>query len=179
MIRLALCGNSGVGKDTCSKIILEQFFGLNHVVIRLADPLYAVQNYIYQICGKEKAPDAQDGVLLNFLGKHMRSINPDVLKDCFTKKIRSVQADLILCPDVRPLDIPYIQEAGFIILHIIADPSVALERRKLRGDISLGSHTHSTEVGLSPALYNHEIVNNGTIEEFKSNILSIVNGISL
>jgi dephospho-CoA kinase len=174
--KLALLGNTGVGKDTCVKIIQNRFSHLKLSLIQLAAPLYEAQNAIYQICGKEKGPDVQDGVLLNFLGQHMRLINPYVLKESFLRILEKSQADLIICRDVRPLDVPFVREAGFFIVNIATDPSLCLERRKARGDLSLGASNHKTEVGLSAELYDTQIMNNSTLDNFERETVQFLQG---
>jgi len=175
-IKLALLGTTGVGKDTAVCIINEIFPNLSTQVIRLADPLYEAQNAIYKICNKEKEYYTQDGELLNFLGQHMRKINPQVIQNSFERAIKKISPHihLIICCDVRPLDVPFVRNEGFFILNIIADPMIALERRRLRGDLSLGSVSHSTEEGLASRLYDYQIANNGSLQEFKQKIIKTI-----
>ena len=174
--KLGLLGTTGVGKDTFVQIVKRRFSHLNIQMIRLADPLYAVQKFIYAACGTKKEEHIQDGELLNFLGHHMRKINPDVLKEPFERAIQNSipSFDLIICSDVRPVDVGFVREQGFQIVHISADPKIALERRKKRGDLTLASSLHSTERGLDRSLFDHEISNNGTIELFEESILSFM-----
>lgn len=175
-LKIGLLGTTGVGKDTCCQCIKKLFPNISIQVLRLAQPLYAVQNMVYQICGVEKGGDIQDGALLNFLGKHMRQINPQVLVDAFFDALRKVgtETDLILCPDVRPIDAPSLKKIGFTLIHILADPETALERRKKRGDLTLGQATHETESGLIPEACDAQIVNNGTFEELEGKLRQIL-----
>lgn len=173
-LRLALLGNTGTGKDTCVNIIQKLYPLLRIHSIRLALPLYQAQHAIYTICGKEKDFFAQDGVLLNFLGQHMRTIHPNVIQDSFLRELRlSPQVDMILCPDARPRDLPFIKEAGFFVLHITTDPQLTAERRKKRGDLFLGSATHPTEMGAMPEIDAH-ISNDGTLEEYEQKIAALL-----
>lgn len=173
-LRLALLGNTGTGKDTCVNIIQKLYPLLGIHVIRLALPLYQAQHAIYTICGKEKKFFAQDGVLLNFLGQHMRTIHPNVIQDSFQRELRlSPQVDMIICPDVRPLDLPFIKEEGFFVLHITTDPQLTTDRRKKRGDLFLGSASHPTEIGTFPEVDAH-ISNNGTMDEFEQKIAALL-----
>lgn len=174
--KLALLGNTGVGKDTCVKIIQNRFSHLDLSLIQLAAPLYEAQNAIYQICGEKKDHDVQDGILLNFLGQHMRLINPDVLKESFLKTLEKSQADLIICRDVRPLDVAFVRDAGFFVVNIATDPSLCIERRKARGDLSLGASNHKTEMGLSAELYDAQIMNNSSLDNFEQEIVKFLQG---
>ena len=144
--------------------------------IRLADPLYLAQQAIYKICGKEKDFSTQDGELLNFLGSHMRKINPNVLQEHFSKSLNNITSDidLIICMDVRPKDISFVKKEDFFLVNISAPPTVTLQRRKNRNDLSLGSSHHPTEQGLSPKLIDAHIENNGTLDEFKEKVKFLI-----
>lgn len=172
-LKLGLLGTTGVGKDTCVTIIKDHFQEWSFSPLRLADPLYQAQEAIYKICQKEKDFYSQDGELLNFLGNHMRKINPNVLKESFLTKVQDCDMH-ILCPDIRAVDVPFMRQAGFTIIHIEADPRLTHERRQRRGDLSLGETHHATELGITPSLYDHRLVNNGSLEAFRTNIINLM-----
>lgn len=176
-LRLALLGNTGTGKDTCVKIIRKRYPSIKIHIIWLAAPLYLAQHEIYRICEKEKDFFVQDGVLLNFLGQHMRRIKPDVIESLFLRRLRQAPpADLIICPDVRPLDLPFIKQAGFFILHITANEGLAAERRKQRGDLSLGDSSHPTESGCLTGVDAH-IANEGSVEAYEEKIVRLLDSL--
>lgn len=180
-IKLGLLGTTGVGKDSCVQIIKNIFPGLSIAVVRLADPLYQAQDAIYKICKKTKNFHSQDGELLNFLGSHMRKINPEVLKESFLDTLQSYNSDVhcMICSDVRAIDVPFVRDAGFTIIHIDTDPKIALERRKMRGDISLGKTNHETEKGICPSLYDYQLTNNGSLEQFQKNVVNLISSFGL
>lgn len=176
MAHLALLGNTGTGKDTFVRTIQKRRPALSLNLIRLADPLYQAQHEIYKICKREKEFFSQDGVLLNFLGQHMRRINPNVIRESFLSRLQPApQADLTICPDVRPIDLAFIKQAGFFVLQITADPLVAQERRKKRGDLSLGSSSDPMEppAHLFPEADAH-IANDATLEEYEQRIAELL-----
>jgi cytidine deaminase len=176
ILKLGLLGTTGVGKDTCVNIIKNHFPQLAISIVRLADPLYEAQEAIYKICKTPKDFHSQDGELLNFLGSHMRKINPEVLKQSFLERMLNIDtnAHCIICPDVRALDVPFVRNAGFTIIHIDTDPIIALERRKIRGDVSLGKTNHATEKGICSMLYDHHLTNNGSISTYEENVKSLI-----
>lgn len=175
--KLALLGGPGVGKDTFVQILRKRFPQISLRLIRLAEPLYEVQKFVYRSCSKEISDHVQDGILLNFLGQHMRSINPNVLLDRFAKAVQEIgdQRDLIICSDVRPIDAAFVKKLGFHIVHITANPDIALERRKRRGDFSLGSNSHITEKGILSEMYDTVISNNKSYEEYEMSVLQLLN----
>ncbi|MBI5102395.1 MAG: hypothetical protein HZB33_11240 [Nitrospirae bacterium] len=111
--KLALYGSPGAGKSTTTKILTELCAVKRMEIrrLRLADPLYECQSAIYKIAGKPLSSlYVQDGELLNFLGSHLRKINPSVLLDHFHKKLRDTMLELdqlptsnslIVCDDMR------------------------------------------------------------------------------
>lgn len=175
-MRIALVGNTGVGKSTFVNICKKHFKTLKIKEIRLAKPLYQAQNYIYKICKVQKNPDAQDGVLLNFLGQHMRTINEDVIKIHFIEQLKKMpnNINLIICSDVRPIDVPFVKKQGFSLINIQTDREIALERRLKRGDISLANAQHSTEQQIYGFQPDHIIVNNKSIEDYQNAALGLV-----
>lgn len=170
LLKIGFLGTTGVGKDTCCCCIQKLYPRYVARRIKLAQPLYEAQNFIYRLSGVEKKEEIQDGVLLNFLGKHMRQIDPYVLIRSFEAALHKIDADLILCPDVRPIDAPHLKTMDFSLVHVIADPEISLQRRKKRGDLSLSQPNHETERGLSADSYDYQIVNNGTLEELEGQI---------
>ncbi|MBA2728640.1 MAG: hypothetical protein H0U49_10770 [Parachlamydiaceae bacterium] len=180
-IKIGLLGTTGVGKDSFVQILMKHFPNLSVSLIRLAEPLYQAQDAIYKICKKPKDFHSQDGELLNFLGLHMRKINSEVLKESFIYSLQNCDPNVncIICSDVRAIDVPFVRDAGFIIIHIDADPKITLERRKMRGDVSLGKTNHETEKGICHSLYDHQLTNNESLEEFQVNVKKIISALIL
>lgn len=174
--RLAFLGSTGAGKDTCVNILKTRYPHVSMHVIRLAEPLYQAQDYIYRLCRKEKEYYAQDGSLLNFLGQKMRQINPSVLQASFAQALDNFKpdADITICCDVRPLDVPFVRSEGFFIVHVVTDLAITIQRRESRGDLSLGNSSHITEEGLSEDLYDAQISNNGTLEELEAKLIDLI-----
>jgi len=50
--------------------------GLDVVVLKLADPLYRLQNSFYEIAGLPLVAQAQDQVLLEMIARQLRRITP-------------------------------------------------------------------------------------------------------
>ncbi len=183
--KLALYGSPGAGKSTTTKLLIDLCADRQIIMrrLRLADPLYECQNALYQIAGKPLASFyVQDGELLNFLGSHLRKINPSVLTDRFDKKLQDTLAEmdgrssnsLIVCDDMRQPDYEFISELKFIVVKIQASHETCIERRRSRGDISLESSQHPTEQGLDTIKPDHIITNNGTLADLKTEVTSFL-----
>jgi dephospho-CoA kinase len=177
VLRIALVGTTGVGKSTFVSILKKQ---LKHVVckeIRLAKPLYQVQSYLYKICKTKKNKNVQDGVLLNFLGQHMRAINKNIIEEHFVEQLSKITNDveLVICSDVRPIDLAFVTKHDFVIINIQSDEEIALKRRMQRGDVSLANSKHWTEQQIYGFQPDYNIVNNGSIAEYENAVLGLVN----
>lgn len=183
--RLALFGTSGAGKSTCSRLLEEICVehGRAFARVRLAEPLYECQALIYAIAGRPLSDRyQQDGTLLNFLGSHLRTINPTVLTDSFTQRVDSLIADdtkrkgplLVLCDDMRAADASHLRGIGFVFARVEADPELCLHRRRIRGDTSLGSDTHPTERGLDTIQSDYVIPNEGSLRDLRERLNELI-----
>jgi dephospho-CoA kinase len=174
--RVALAGPPGAGKSTASKSLasLATSRGIAFCVIKLADPLYRCQAEIYKIAGRPLEDFyTQDGELLNFLGVHLRKINGTVLLDSFDQRLeaelRAFDAQgnsraLVVCDDMRATEASFLRGHGFSIIHVEAPPSLCIERRRQRGDTTLGDAAHVTEQPLEILSPDHVISNDGALD---------------
>ena len=183
IIQLGLFGTPGAGKSTTSKII-EEYCTENHVPmirIKLADPLYEAQKAIYEIAGRQLSDFYdQDGELLNFLGSYLRKLNPNVLLDRFSLRLRDAiekldstgsTSGVIVCDDLRRPDAEFLRTKDFRFVRIIADPNECESRRRARGDRTLGSASHATEQGLDEIEPDYRIHNESTIEDLRTQVI--------
>lgn len=150
--RLALYGLPGSGKSTVAKIIAQfgEQTGRRVTIVRLASPLYEIQQLIYAVAGRPMLdPRQQDGLLLNDLGSHMRRINPQALTAVFESRVRQAEVEhphgLIVCDDMRSPDVDAVRGLGFKLVHITAPTKLRISRKASRGDLAEGSDSHPTE----------------------------------
>jgi cytidine deaminase len=186
---LALLGPPGAGKSTSSRCLetLCRARGIAFRLIKLADPLYRCQAAVYEAAGCPLADFyAQDGELLNFLGSHLRRLNPTVLIDDFEQRLqRELQAfqsaqgtgALIVCDDMRPSEADYLRSRGFAFLRLDAPTTLCAERRRTRGDITLGAADHVTERGLDTTPADHVVPNTGTVEYLQIELGRLIDGL--
>jgi cytidine deaminase len=180
--KLALFGTPGAGKSTSARL-LEELCSERRASfyrIRLADPIYQCQAEIYRIAGRPLSEFyVQDGELLNFLGAHLRRINPTVLIESFSSRLDSIMTDLkqtsnghalIVCDDMRMSESAFMLKEGFSLVRVDAPHEVCRLRRASRGDMTLGSEHHSTEMGLDDVKPNAVIENNSTIESLRQEL---------
>jgi dephospho-CoA kinase len=141
-MRIALHGIPGSGKSTLARLLVEEFTQSGHSVslVRLADPLYQLQALVYRTAGRP-LPDTtrQDGDLLAALAGHLRRINPDALTADFRARVAQLPPDsAVVCDDLRAPDVPCLQELGFTLVRVKAQPLLRQARRAARGDLTDG-----------------------------------------
>lgn len=178
MIKLALFGEPGSGKTTGGQV-LERLCAeraLRFHRLRLAEPLYACQQEIYRIAGRPLADrSVQDGVLLNFLGAHLRRINPTVLTDDFRRRLEALPDDgLVLCDDMRAVDAPSLRTLGFVFARIRAPSSLCLTRRAARGDLTVGAASHATEGGLETLDSDYVVDNDAAMSALRERLAELL-----
>lgn len=172
VLRLALFGRPGAGKSTSSAIFRGVLEAAGHAVavVKLAAPLYDVQDAFYERGGFPLMPGQQDGELLNFLGSHFRSVSQPFLLEDFGRRCGRASllgAAVILCDDARPADLAGLRERGFWLVRVSAPAAVRLRRKAQRGDRTAGLDDHSTEDGVEQASADLEISNAGTMAELE------------
>lgn len=175
--KLALTGLSGSGKDTFVKIVKQNKNFEDVQEIKLAKPLYDMQEFIYLQCNKQKNYWLQDGQLLSFLGNHVRKINPTIMRDYFVSELRKISKNnqlnnqLIICSDARLEDLPYLKLSNFIIIKIIANDTLRQIRCHQREDISLGiEHYHNNNNATAKEVVDYYITNNSDNNSFSISI---------
>lgn len=113
MIKICFLAPSGFGKSTAIELLSKK----NNIVnVKIAAPLYEMQDSFYKRLGKEV--NGQDGELLQFLGKKVRKENENFLLDVFKDTVEHVDADIISNDDCRPMDYEFLKKMGFVFIKI-------------------------------------------------------------
>jgi hypothetical protein len=114
-LRLCFLAPSSYGKTTAIAIMQTEYKIVN---IKIAEPLYELQDYFYQKIGIN-IKEQQDGELLQFYGVKIRKENPHYLLTTFIDKINNIKdVDIITNDDCRPYDYDCLKELGFIFVKI-------------------------------------------------------------
>lgn len=176
--RLALFGHSGVGKSTSAGLLTElcEQKGLRVERLKLAEPLYALQQAVYERAGKTIAFYDQDQPLLETLAAHLRRISATALVGDFERRLGASQADVVINDDVRDrhVDGPRLRQLGFRFVRIECDAERRHRRLQQRGDTSTVHDSATTrDIELIPA---DAVVDNATdeIEDLRTRLADIV-----
>ena len=115
MLKLCFIAPSGYGKSTAISI-LKKFYNIEN--IKIAEPLYELQNYFYNYIDSELLGE-QDGELLQFLGIKIRKENSNFLINKFKERVMLKKSvDFITNDDCRPPDYMCLKELGFVFVAI-------------------------------------------------------------
>ena len=162
-MKICFLAPSGYGKSTAIKILQEHFDIKN---IKIAEPLYELQSNFYKKLGIEIG-DRQDGELLQFYGKKVRKENKKFLLETFKNKLDNTKATIISNDDCRPDDYKFLKENGFIFIKING-------YKRERNDLTLANSKDKIE-WQTEIPFDYEINNYGTIEEYKKQLLNLIN----
>lgn len=158
---IGLTGNMGSGKSTAAAI-LKKIAGPAHI-IKFAQPLYDMQEYIYARAGLEPVKDRR---LLQWLGTEWgRSINKnlwiDIWKEDVTECLERNKDAIVICDDVRfDEEAQIIKDMGGKIIKMISN----VER------IDKVNTGHASEKGINRDLVNAVVINDGTLEDLEKNL---------
>lgn len=164
LLRLSLVAPSGSGKSSTAAFMLERCaaLGLRARIVKLAEPLYALQQQFYRVAGIDIDRFAQNQKLLEDIATHLRAIRPDVLVRDFFRRLESDDADVVINDDLRDMntDLPALRRAGFVTVRISATREVAARRLGLRRDLQTqrDSRLDAAVLGIMP---DHVLVNDG------------------
>jgi len=176
-LRVAIIGLAGCGKSTTAGLISEicADAGLTCAIVKLAKPLYDLQELVYQRAGEPISEGAQDQVLLEALASAMRRIRPTSLADDFLARLGATSADVVLNDDLRDpyVDAVALRDSGFLVLRVTARPEVRQQRLGTRGDITRADASTANLDLIEP---NAVLDNSGSLEEHRAAVLSLLKG---
>lgn len=149
MLNIAFYGKSGVGKSTITRLATEFFEkkGLSVKNVKLAYPLYQLQNQFYEIAGVHCNFFDQNQSLLEDIARHLRMINPEVLINDFNKRYNNTIADIVINDDIRDttVDYPHFCMMNFHFIKIVCDENKRLARLSNRKDLNTIFNSKTTD----------------------------------
>lgn len=169
MLKLSFIAPSGYGKSTAIQI-LSNYYDIRN--IKIAEPLYDLQEIFYQYINKEIG-NKQDGELLQFLGSKIRKEQPYFLTEHFANRMASADScEIVTNDDCRPPDYSYLKGLGFKFVIINGF-------KRDRDDHTPINSKSLLEWNNESADYDYVLDNLGTIEEYQTNIICLMKEIEL
>ncbi|TDV44190.1 hypothetical protein [Actinophytocola oryzae] len=140
-VRVALVGFTGTGKSTIAAGLIEELRrrGQQARLIKLAAPLYRLQQVYYREAGVALAPERQDQELMAEIATRLRSISPAALLDHFLATLATTPPDTaVVNDDLRVLepDATGMVTAGFRLIRLICPDDIRRARLAGRDDRS-------------------------------------------
>lgn len=158
--KVALIAPTGYGKSTVATMIRELCPGA--VNIKLAAPLYALQEYIYGRIGVENIA-TQDGELLQFLGYKIQREAPHFLASEFQRELSKYDGlvPLVTNDDCRPHNYSTLRNLGFQFVRVLGI-------HRSRSDHSPVDPHHPVEQGLEELDCGFVLDNRGSKAECRA-----------
>jgi len=188
-MKLAFIGKMRSGKDTCAEYLQSKFGGQ---IVKFADPLYDIQNAVYEIAGLPHNAFTKDRLLLQFIGTDWgrKTIDPDIWMKLLKKRLEKmiqkekIKQDNYLFEDYKsgsiyvtdarfPNEVEMLKELGFIIIYI---------ERPLESRIAAGAKNleHASETALDNFNdYDFHIHNYGTLQKLFNDITKLIACLSM
>lgn len=148
MIKLVIYGHTGSGKSTSASMIRDYFEvkGLSVAIIKLAQPLYEIQQEIYKKSGRPIEFYEQDQLLLEAVASHLRRIEPKSLVNNFIFRLNQTNANVVINDDFRDpyVDYPELLNNGFKFIRITCNDQIRNDRLQKRGDLTTKVNSSTT-----------------------------------
>lgn len=177
---IAFNGGMGTGKSTAISAVGEAL-GRPVCLVKFAGPLYHMQELIYnRIESVYQRPKnfVKDRKLLQWLGTDWGrgSISDTIWVDLWRAEVTALRMTMtnpvIVCDDVR-----FDNEANTV--HSMGGVVVRLTRpsNTAHAQGGEGIANHASEAGISPALVDYTIANDGTEQEFRDKVKDVLKAI--
>lgn len=175
---IGLSGGMGVGKSTAVKLIKEAYFTKPVQLFKFAQPLYDIQEYVYnridEIYTRPKE-FIKDRKLLQWIGTDWGrstisdSIWIDLWKNDVSSFLNNTQEGVVICDDVRfDNEAEAVKTMGGLIIRVTS------QRAKERAVGGEGIKGHPSEAGLSDYLVDSIIENDNTITSYELVLLQTI-----
>lgn len=177
-VLLAAFGLSGSGKGTfvgmaescCARR------GLLVARLRLAEPLYQLQQEFRVRAGIDLPPHVQDQVLMETAAAQLRRLNPRSLVDRLLTELDCTTADVVINDDLRDpcTDYPAMRERGFRFVRIQCEEPLRQQRLHRRGDVSRSDASTS---GIDTIRADVVLDNSAGLDDFRVRVDQFMEGI--
>lgn len=176
-MNIVVFGHSGAGKSTTAALIraYAEGQGRSVAVLKLAQPLYELQQEVYRRAGKTIGLYDQDQVLLEALATHLRRISPTSFVDDFARRLACCRADVVITDDLRDpsIDYPFLQRHAFTFLRIHSPEPLRLTRLSARADHTAVVHS-SSSAQIDQIVPDFQIENDGDVDALRQKVSALM-----
>ena len=161
-IKIGLIGKAGTGKDTVAAYLVA-VYGFRKFAF--ADKLKEIDAELFGPTGGKNRKRLQE------FGQFCRTIDPDVWVKQLDKKIKEYDGNVVITDIRQRNEYDYCKENGFVIVKILCDDNIRLQRMEKRGDIFQPEDlNHETETQLDNFDYDYWVDNNGTFNDLTTQV---------
>ncbi len=170
---LGFSGKMGVGKSTAVEV-LRNSTQRPVILVKFAQPLYDIQDFIYQRVSSVHTPPSdfiKDRKLLQWIGTEWgrdsisRTLWVDLWKARASEWLNNTPNAIIVCDDVRfDNEAETINSAGGKVILLTG------KRSADQADGGAGIQGHASEDGIGPRLYSERVDNDSTLDRFKAKL---------
>ncbi|WP_280335676.1 ATP-binding protein [Nocardia wallacei] len=173
--RVCLLGHSGAGKSTTARFLRATAArrSLSCEIVKVAAPLYDLQQAFYTRLGQPLPDEQQDQQLLEALAGWIRRRRAWFLVDDFLARADATAADVLVNDDVRSYDIDYpeLRRRGWTAVRITAEEDLRGKRLAAQGYLTLSD---ASTKGVDTVEVDYEIRNDGTLADLESAVSHLV-----
>lgn len=171
MIKIAISGKLGSGKDLFLNFAQAQYPELNFKNEKFAQPIYDVANLIQE---RLFVPRVKDGRLLQLIGEHYRNTYPDIWVDTFLTTGHDITRNVIVTDLRFPNELEACKRNGFILVRVLRKDELRLNNLGNR-DVYHESETALDDI--SNQTFDYTINNNGSLELYEGAVHTIIENI--
>ncbi|MBF6063533.1 hypothetical protein IU500_18785 [Nocardia terpenica] len=143
-------------------------------VVKVAAPLYELQQAFYTRLGQPLPAGQQDQQLLEALARLIRRRHARFLVDDFLTRAAAAHADVLVNDDVRSYDIDYpeLRRRGWTAVRISTSDDLRGKRLAAQGYVSLSD---ASTTGVDAIEVDYEIRNDGTLADLETTVSHLMN----
>ena len=168
-LKIALVGKMRSGKDTVGEQLIN-LYGFRRYAF--GDGIKEIVETYFPLAWVDGKPRRH----FQHIGQSLRELDEDVWVNYCLDKVSDNTYDNIVITDARQEnEVKALREAGFIIVKVICDEAIRIERMRANNDnFNLEDLQHETELYVDDVVADIELRNEGTLEELKERVFSLV-----
>lgn len=181
MKKIVVYGLAGSGKSTTAGIVRDYYTqrGKSVEIVKLAKPLYDLQQRFYATAGAAIRYDDQDQPLLETIATQLRRISETSLADDFRRRLKEVRCDVVVNDDLRDpyVDYPALYNESFVFIRVKCPEELRIRRLQARADKEAVVDSESTR-NIDLIQPHYVIMNDSTqVEDLQAKIHAVLEAI--
>lgn len=176
-LKIAITGKMRAGKDTFAECLKEhQYF----YEMKFSNGITDIIKAYFPDAFKQGKPRQH----YQTIGQSFRQLNPDIWVQKLNEELRQVESLLmpqnLLVTDLRQQnEHEYLKEQGFIVVKVVADQLLRLQRIEAEADLfNEATLHHETEFNVDDIVADYTISNSGSLQELQEQGIELLQTLS-